>query len=75
MCKHCGKGSVEIRNLCAKCAHDEFRTLMECAALRKSAQLAARAYRGGLVSARFALALRQALQHLESVVNSQAVCQ
>jgi hypothetical protein len=68
MCKHCGEGSVEIRNLCAKCAHDEFAALMDYAALRKSQKLAASAYRRGLVSARFALALHGALRQLEKVI-------
>jgi hypothetical protein len=68
-------GDGTSTSLCPDCAREEFRTLMECAALRKTGALAASAYRRGLVSAKFALALRNALQHLESVVNNQVVSQ
>jgi hypothetical protein len=69
VCKQCGAeaGARVVRNLCEDCASKEFRALMECAALRKTRALAAQAYRQGRVSARFALAVRQALQHLERV--------
>jgi hypothetical protein len=68
MCKNCGNNRIEISGLCATCAQTEFAALMDCAALRKTGALAVRAYRNGQVSAKFALALRRALQHLESVV-------
>jgi hypothetical protein len=61
--------------LCPDCARDEFAALMDYAALRKAQALAARAYRQGQVSARFALALRRALQVLESTVNQSAMYQ
>jgi hypothetical protein len=61
-------GNGTSTSLCPDCARNEFAALMECAAIRKAQALTARAYRGGLVSAKFALALRNALQHLESVV-------
>jgi hypothetical protein len=68
-------GDGTSTSLCPECARAEFSALMDYAALRKAQALAARAYRQGQVSARFALALRNALQHLERVVSGQAVCQ
>jgi len=64
-CRVCGANGALTRNLCADCAKTELHSLLERAAIRKTQMLAARAYRRGMVSARFALALRHALQVLE----------